>query len=347
MSEVVPFQPFTYDLPKERIAQRPIHPADQARMLVVDRARGEILDRRFSDLPQLLSSKDRLVFNDTRVIPARLFGALDSAGQGGVELLLIEKISDARWVCIGRPLKKIRARGRVNFGESLWCEVVPGGDSPDRITVDFFTSEATHISIAIAAHGCMPIPPYIRGGKGDELDEVDYQTIFAQHPGSVAAPTASLHFNEELMARIDQESGCDVSRITLHVGTASFLPVLDDNGNLRRPGVERLHMSDTTIREISSTKDSGGRVIPVGTTVVRALESSAQAPHADATELFITPGFPFRVVDALITNFHQPGTTHLLLVEALLGKPLLEKVYTHALQNDYRFLSYGDGMFIV
>jgi S-adenosylmethionine:tRNA ribosyltransferase-isomerase len=337
---------YTYDLPKDRIAQRPCHPADHAKMLVVDRATGEIHDRFFYDLPSFLSAKDRLVFNDTRVIPARLFGTLDSTGHAAVELLLIEKISDARWVCIGRPLKKIRAKGRVRFGETLWAEVVPEDLSSDRVTVEFHTSETTHISMAIAAHGCMPIPPYIRGGKGDELDEVDYQTIFAKNPGSVAAPTASLHFNEELMSRLTTEVRCAVTRITLHVGTASFLPVLD-NGKLRPPGSERFHVTEQATTELADTKSSGGRIIAVGTTVVRALESSASIAHADATELFITPGYNFRLVDSLITNFHQPGTTHLLLVESLLGRELLATVYEHALLNGYRLLSYGDGMFII
>lgn len=340
-------KPFVYDLPKARIAQRPCHPADHAKMLVVDRARGEILDRRFSDLPDLLTGRDRLVFNDTRVIPARLFGTLEPGGKGSVEVLLVEKISDSRWVCLGRPLRKIRSKGRVTFSPTLWCEVVPDASAIDRITVEFFTSEATHISLAIAAHGCMPIPPYIRGGKGDELDEIDYQTIFATHPGSVAAPTASLHFNDELMKRIESERGCDISRVTLHVGTASFLPILDDNGQVVPPGSERFHVGEHVHQDVSSTKDAGGRIIAVGTTVVRALESMVQAPHAASTELFITPGYTFRVVDALVTNFHQPGTTHLLLVESLLGRELLKTVYKHALNNDYRFLSYGDGMFIV
>lgn len=346
MSDAVTLDAYSYDLPKERIAQRPCHPADHAKMLVVNRATGEIHDRFFCDLPEYLSGRDRLVFNDTRVIPARLFGTLDSSGRAAVELLLIEKITDAKWVCIGRPLKKIRAKGRVRFGETLWADVLPEESTVDRVTMEFHTSEATHISMAIAAHGCMPIPPYIRGGRGDELDETDYQTIFAKNPGSVAAPTASLHFNDALMGRLLNEVRCDVSRITLHVGTASFLPVLD-NGKLRPPGSERFHVTEETSRELAGTKDSGGRVIAVGTTVVRALESSAQESHADATELFITPGYRFRLVDSVITNFHQPGTTHLLLVEALLGRELLAKVYEHALANDYRFLSYGDGMFIV
>jgi S-adenosylmethionine:tRNA ribosyltransferase-isomerase len=346
VSELNILNAYSYELPKERIAQRPCHPADHAKMLVVDRSTGEIHDRFFYDLPQYLSAHDRLVFNDTRVIPARLFGTLESSGQAAVELLLIEKITDARWVCIGRPLKKIRAKGKVRFGETLWAEVIPDDLSTDRVTVEFHTSDTTHISMAIAAHGCMPIPPYIRGGKGDELDEVDYQTIFARNPGSVAAPTASLHFNEQLMQRLSTEVGCNVSRITLHVGTASFLPVLD-NGTLRPPGSERFHVTDEATTQMAETKRSGGRVIAVGTTVVRALESAAQEGHAEATELFITPGYSFKRVDSVITNFHQPGTTHLLLVESLLGRELLAKVYQHALANDYRFLSYGDGMFIL
>jgi S-adenosylmethionine:tRNA ribosyltransferase-isomerase len=315
-------------------------------MLVINRTTGEFHDRLFRDLPEFLSRKDRLVFNDTRVIPARLFGTLDSSGKAAVELLLIERITDARWVCIGRPLKKIRAKGRVLFGETLWADVIADDSLTDRVTVEFHTSDATEISMVIAGHGCMPIPPYIRGGRGDELDEVDYQTIFARNPGSVAAPTASLHFNEDLMGRLTGDVGCGVTRITLHVGTASFLPVLD-NGKLRPPGSERFHVSDEATREVLETNKGGGRVVAVGTTVVRALESSAREADADATELFITPGYSFKRVDSLITNFHQPGTTHLLLVEALLGRELLAKAYQHALANDYRFLSYGDGMCIL
>ena len=346
MADVEPLDAYTYELPKERVAQRPCHPADHAKMLVVDRSSGEIQDRFFYDLPQYLSANDRLVFNDTRVIPARLFGTLESSGQAAVELLLIERITDSRWICIGRPLKKIRAKGRVRFGDTLWADVVPDELPSDRVTVEFHSTESTHISAAIAAHGCMPIPPYIRGGRGDALDEVDYQTIFAKNPGSVAAPTASLHFNEALMYQLENEVRCNVSRITLHVGTASFLPVLD-NGELRPPGSERFNVTDEAARETRETKDRGGRIIAVGTTVVRALESSAQETNSQSTELFITPGYRFRLVDSVITNFHQPGTTHLLLVEALLGRELLARVYQHALANNYRFLSYGDGMLIL
>ena len=212
------------------------------------------------------------------------------------------------------------------------------------MTVEFETSANTHISMAIAAHGTMPIPPYIRKGVGDEQDAVDYQSIFARYPGSVAAPTASLHFNDALMTRITDGVGTAVSRITLHVGPASFLPVIDE-GKLKKPGSEQFEVSEDAKREMLSTREQGGRVIAVGTTVVRALESCMKTNGS--TELFISPGYRFEIVDAVVTNFHQPGTTHLLLVEALLGKDLLSRAYEHAMRNDYRFLSYGDGMLIV
>lgn len=339
-------EPYFYELPKDRIAQRPCHPADHAKMLVVDRKTGQIFDSRFADLPGQLTCNDLLVFNDTRVIPARLFGTLDTDGGGAIELLLVERLADNRWVCIGRPLRKIRSAGRIRLSDTLVGEVAPESSEPDKVTVEFHTTNNESVAEALINHGSMPIPPYIRGGRGDELDEVDYQTIFAREPGSVAAPTASLHFNEELVGRIRSEAGCSIGQITLHVGTASFQPVLD-NGVLKSPSAERCNVSRAVINQVATTKRAGGRVIGVGTTSVRALEGEATTPLAERTDLFITPGYTFRRIDALITNFHQPGTTHLLLVEALLGRALLVEVYRHALANNYRFLSYGDGMFIV
>lgn len=337
--------PFSYDLPKERIAQRPVHPPDDAKMLVVDRKSGTISDYRFADIGQFLRRGDRLAFNDTKVVPARLFGKLDSSGGAQVELLLVEKITESRWSCIGRPLKKVRAVGRVRFGETLVADVVPTDGPLERIVVEFSTTENTHISMAIAQHGTMPIPPYIRGGHGDEQDETDYQSIFAKYSGSVAAPTASLHFTPELIDTLKSGVGVDVSTITLHVGTASFLPVVND-GVITPPSSEEFRIDPGSLAEIQATRSRGGRVVAVGTTAVRALESSVGATEG-STSLFIQPGYVFHVCDVVVTNFHQPGTTHLLLVEALLGKALLEKVYSHALAHDYRFLSYGDGMIIL
>lgn len=337
--------PYSYDLPKELIAQRPCHPPDHAKMLVVDRISGSISDHTFADIGQILRSGDRLVFNDTKVVPARLFGKLDSVGSAHVELLLVEKLTESRWSCIGRPLKKVRSVGRVRFSDTLTAEVVPAEGPLERVIVEFTTTENTHISMAIAQHGTMPIPPYIRGGHGDEQDERDYQSIFAKYSGSIAAPTASLHFTPELIDTLRREQRVDISTVTLHVGTASFLPVVDD-GVITPPGREEFRVAAGALAEIASTRAGGGRVVAVGTTAVRALESSVNTTEG-STALFIQPGYRFNVADIVVTNFHQPGTTHLLLVEALLGKDLLHKVYSHALANHYRFLSYGDGMLVL
>lgn len=338
------FIPYSYELPKERIAQRPCHPPESAKMLVVNRATGLIQDSTFADIGASMRQGDRLVFNDTKVVPARLFGRLDSPGGAQVELLLVEKLSESRWSCIGRPLKKVRSVGRVLFGDALRAEVIPNDGPLDRVTVEFSTTENTHISMAIAQHGTMPIPPYIRGGHGDEQDERDYQSVFARYAGSIAAPTASLHFTTELVDCLRAQSGISVSTVTLHVGTASFLPVVED-GVITPPGKEAFHIEAQVLADVRATREAGGRVVAVGTTAIRALESGCVSGEG-STQLFIQPGYQFTTVDLVVTNFHQPGTTHLLLVEALLGRELLAKVYTHALSQGYRFLSYGDGMLI-
>jgi S-adenosylmethionine:tRNA ribosyltransferase-isomerase len=223
----------------------------------------------------------------------------------------------------------------------------------DQVLVRFETTDPEGTEAALQKHGIMPIPPYIRGGVSDEQDISDYQSMFAREQGSIAAPTASLHFSPALMERIKRDVGCRVETVTLHVGSASFLPVML-NGELRPPASERLEVPAQTLQAIDQTRVAGaGRVIGVGTTVVRALESAflANAPRDAtfqcATELFIQPGFRYQAIDCLVTNFHQPDTTHLLLVEAILGKELLGRSYSHALRNQYRFLSYGDGMLIL
>lgn len=321
-------------------------------MLVVDRKSQRVADHRFSGIASFLQKDDLLVFNDTKVIPARLLGTLNNAVQTPVELLLLEMVAPDTWYCLGRPLKKIRAKGVVILNDSLRGVVLPspGVDAGgERVLVRFETSDSDGIAVALHKHGIMPIPPYIRNGISDDRDTSDYQSIFARDPGSVAAPTASLHFSASLLERISQEVGCRIATITLHVGSASFLPVVV-NGALRPPASERLDVPPRVVRDVEEMKEcKRGRVIAVGTTVVRALESALAgvAPSASETELFIKPGYTFKAVDALITNFHQPGTTHLLLVEALLGRALLHATYSHALGSDYRFLSYGDGMLIV
>ncbi len=336
--------PYSYELPRDRIAQRPVHPPESARLLVVDRSAGSIVHSTFADLGMFLRAGDRLVFNETKVIPARLFG---KAAGADVEVLLTEQVSATAWRCLARPLRRVKAVGSVQFGDVLRADLI-GPELVDRAVLEF-TSLAPPRSVPELLEECgtMPIPPYIRSGHGDKQDRIDYQSIFAKNEGSIAAPTASLHFTSALIDALRQSPGCDVSTLTLHVGTASFQPVVVD-GALRPPASERFAVPAATMAEIASTRTAAGRVVAVGTTTTRALETAAAAGGEEGeTGLFIQPGFSFRVVDALVTNFHQPGTTHLLLVEALLGRDLLATCYDAALAEGYRFLSYGDGMLIV
>lgn len=383
---------YTYELPPERIAQRPCYPADSAKLLVIDRRSGELKSVVFRELPGFLSQRDLLILNNTKVIPARIFFNIgDTEG----ELLIVRKIAPGLYECLGRPGKKLvngasltisaasasiqvriyRSDGILENGGASLAQffkaslpadmqgTVISGLLAECQKIDFksgnflacFTDDSgTLIDRALTEIGVMPIPPYIRDGHGDQQDQQDYQTLFAEEEGSVAAPTASLHFTQELLANIEQL--CSVDKITLHVGPASFRPVVR-GAELVPPGQEFLHVESAVMEKIAALRDaaeatstgtsSRGRTIAVGTTVVRALESAARGELEGATELFIQPGFEFKAVDALITNFHQPGTSHLLLVEALLGRELLAKAYQFALDNGYRFLSYGDAMLIV
>jgi S-adenosylmethionine:tRNA ribosyltransferase-isomerase len=341
--------PYSYDLPDDRIAQRPVHPPESAKMLVVSRDSGDIRHGSFDEIVDYIRPGDHFVFNDTKVIPARLFGKLESLNGYNVEVVLLQEIEGHKWTALGFPMRKIRAAEKIFFSDRLQATVLPA-PSEDRLLLQFNAASGLEIEELLNEHGTMPIPPYIRKGKGDEQDRSDYQSIFATHPGSVAAPTASLHFSELLIRKMTHEARCKIDRITLHVGTASFQPIFVD-GKLRRPGQERFVVPSQVMEALLETKKTGGRVIAVGTTVVRALESAAlsekPSDDLDSTELFIEPGFQFRIVDNLVTNFHQPKTTHLLLVEALLGAKNLHRSYQSALNNGYRFLSYGDGMFVL
>jgi S-adenosylmethionine:tRNA ribosyltransferase-isomerase len=318
-------------------------------MLVVSRATGLFEHRTFADIGEYLNPGEHLVFNDTKVIPARLFGKLETASGPAIEVVLIEEVGVHQWSALGFPMRKIRAAERLFFNDRLTAEVLPSARE-DRVMLRFASDNGDDIGKLLDDHGTMPIPPYIRDGRGDEQDKVDYQSIFATHPGSVAAPTASLHFTDPLLGQLRAERHVEIDRITLHVGTASFQPILV-NGELRRPSAERFDVPADVLARLQAGKHRNQRVIAVGTTVVRALETAARGGErtgsAGSTELFIQPGFEFRLVDALVTNFHQPRTTHLLLVEALLGAELLDKAYRVALEQGYRFLSYGDGMLLV
>lgn len=346
--------PFCYDLPLDRIAQRPVHPYDQAKMLVVDRAQGELEESKFSSISAFLRKEDLLVFNNTKVFPARLFGHFGGDG-GQVELLLLEQRDDATWICLGRPLKRFKVGKTLEFSGELRAEVLERISS-HHVLLRFSVPSSKSLSETMRHAGVMPIPPYIRRGVGDGHDLSDYQTFFAQHEGSVAAPTASLHFTPELLAGIKQV-GCSIEYVTLHLGTASFLPLWNDGQELHQPamppGEERGFFDVSLLNRLREVKQRGGRVVAIGTSVVRLLETIARQDvqssglHEFRSNLFIEPGFDFKFVDALVTNFHQPRTTHLLLVQAFMGQQLLERSYEYALAHEFRFLSYGDGMLIV
>lgn len=338
--------PFFYDLPDARIAQRPVHPPESAKLLVYNPKNATPVDATFANIGTFLRAGDALVFNNSKVLPARLFGAF--RGGGEVELLLMKRISDGLWECMGRPLKKFKPDTVITLTDTLQATVKERIGEKAAL-IQFQTTQEGSIDAAILSHGCMPIPPYIRRGHGDAEDVTDYQSIFARVDGSVAAPTASLHFSDTLVAEL-KEMGLHFFEVTLHVGAASFLAVWEpDRGDtIQSPGVEYYVHSSSLPRELEHVREQGGRVIAVGTTVTRALESMYRSPQSQDgelchTDLFITPGYKFQSLDGLVTNFHQPGTTHLLLVESILGKEALTLCYEHALNNEYRFLSYGDG----
>lgn len=346
--------PFVYDLPPERIAQRPVVPYDSAKLLAVHRGADSLVATSFASLPSLLRPSDVLVFNNTKVLPARLFGTFADGGSA-LEILLVEAESPDRWICLGRPLRRFREGRELIFSEGLRARVERRVDA-QRALLQFVSDSSEHAaSELLRAAGVMPIPPYIRRGVGDDSDRNDYQTFFAEHEGSIAAPTASLHFTADLVSRI-QDRGVRIEFVTLHLGAASFLPLWNSGEEETvapsPPGEERGFFHAEALERLLRVRGDGGRVIAVGTSAMRLLETAARTvPQGSGvvnlrTDLFIQPGFEFKLVDALVTNFHQPRTTHLLLVEAFLGRSLLQRSYEFALANAFRFLSYGDGMFI-
>ncbi|MBN8550058.1 MAG: S-adenosylmethionine:tRNA ribosyltransferase-isomerase, partial [Deltaproteobacteria bacterium] len=304
--------PFIYELPEARIAQRPIHPYDQAKMLVIDRSRSTLDEQRFVSLPSYLKAQDLLVFNNTKVFPARLFGSFSGEG-GQVEILLLEQRDEATWICLGRPLKRFKVGRGIDFAHGVRAEVLER-ISAHHVLLSFSVPAGASLHEQMRLSGVMPIPPYIRRGIGDLEDLQDYQTFFAANEGSVAAPTASLHFTPQLMEGI-RAVGCGVEFVTLHLGTASFLPLWNEGEEAAvepaRPGREHGFFDTRLLSKIEETKARGGRVIAVGTSVVRLLEtvarreSNGSGTQHFSSELFIEPGFEFRYVDAMVTNFHQ------------------------------------------
>ncbi|SFS48244.1 S-adenosylmethionine:tRNA ribosyltransferase-isomerase [Sulfitobacter marinus] len=337
---------FDFDLPDRLIATRPAVPRTSARLLVAD---GPVLhDKKVSDLPDWLRAGDRLVLNDTRVIPARLSGQRhrDSAQgpvQARIEVTLLEPRADGTWAALIKPLKKLKIGEEVLFSDDLRATLEAVEDGQGHLR---FNCGGDDFDRALNAAGAMPLPPYIAAKRpADAQDMTDYQTVFARNKGAVAAPTASLHFDEALLAQL-AAMGVTFSHVTLHVGAGTFLPVKVDDISEHKMHSEWGQVSAQAASEIAETKAAGGRIIPVGTTALRLIETAGRSgsiqPWEGDTDIFITPGFTFNVADALMTNFHLPKSTLMMLVAALMGQDAIKTLYTHAIESNYRFFSYGD-----
>ena len=344
---------FDFALPEERIALHPVSPRDAARLLVVPAGETPFADRGVRDLPALLREGDALVFNDTRVIPAALEGVRRRGDlSANVAVTLIERLAANRWLALARPAKRLQEGDRLHFGHDgsmclagpLDATVVARGDNGE-VEMGFDLS-GPDLDAAIAAVGQMPLPPYIAGRRGVEMaDRADYQTIYAAHDGAVAAPTAGLHFTPELMAALDQR-GIARHFVTLHVGAGTFLPVKADDTAGHKMHFESGEISAETAAALNAVRARGGRIVAVGTTSLRLLETAARSgelqPFRGVTDIFITPGYAFRAVDILMTNFHLPRSTLFMLVAAFAGLERMQAAYAHAIASGYRFYSYGD-----
>ncbi len=344
---------FDFELPAGSIALRPASPRDSARMLVVQPG-GALRDQTVADLPQLLKSGDQLVVNDTRVIAAQLTGRrIGRDTEPKIEATLIKRLDGSRWQALVKPAKKLTQGDIVRFGNEgkvcllghLDAEVERKGEDGE-ITLSF-SFHGPSLDQAIADLGAPPLPPYIASKRApDERDAADYQTLFARDDGSVAAPTASLHFTDELLAKLASR-GVAVHKLTLHVGAGTFLPVKAEDTTAHRMHSEWGTISSETADALNAARHKGGRIVAVGTTSLRLLESAAAEdgtikPFAGDTAIFITPGYRFRAVDILMTNFHLPRSTLFMLVSAICGIEPMKQAYAHAIAHGYRFYSYGD-----
>jgi len=336
---------FDYHLPRELIADRPAEPRERARLLHVP-ATGDFAERHIADLPQLLRPGDLLVFNDTKVIPARLVG---TRGAATVEVTLVRDTGGGLWHAYAKGARRLHPGDRIEFAEGFAADIVE--KTPEGEVTLRFRLPPGEMRAALDRHGAMPLPPYIkrpRGGSAD--DRADYQTMFARAEGAVAAPTAGLHFTPALMDRIAAR-GIDWVTVTLHVGAGTFLPVKVDDPRDHAMHAEWGVVPADVAARIAATRARGGRIVAVGTTSLRLLESAAAetgavAPFSGETRLFILPGYRFRAIDLLLTNFHLPRSTLLMLVAALAGLDRIKSAYAHAVAARYRFFSYGDACLI-
>ncbi len=338
---------FDFDLPERLIATRPARPRTHARLLLAEGDR--ISDHHVFDLIHIFRPGDRLVLNNTRVIPARLTGHR-SRGEAvaKVEITLLEPAAEG-WRALAKPLRKVNAGEVIRFSDILSATVAEKGDADLRLV---FNLAGDDFDAALAQAGAMPLPPYIAAKRApDAQDATDYQTVFARHAGAVAAPTASLHFDEALLRAL-ADLGVTFTEVTLHVGAGTFLPVKVDDVTTHRMHAEWGQVTPGAAAEINATKRAGGRIIPVGTTALRLIESAADEtgvihPWTGPTDIFIYPGYRFRITDALMTNFHLPKSTLMMLVSALMGQERIRQIYAHAVQHEYRFFSYGDSSLLI
>ena len=338
---------FDFDLPEALIATRPAKPRPSARLLL---AEGDaISDRHVSDLIDILRPGDRLVLNSTRVLPARLFGTRQRGDAvAKVEITLLEPRARG-WRALAKPLRKVQPGEVIRFSDRLSATVAAKSEADLTLVFDLTGAD---FDAALAEAGVMPLPPYIAAKRAaDDQDRTDYQTVFARHTGAVAAPTASLHFDQDLLKALAAK-GVAFTEVTLHVGAGTFLPVKVEDVATHRMHAEWGRVTAAAAEEINATKRAGGRVIPVGTTALRLIESAAAPdgilhPWEGETAIFIYPGYRFRVTDALMTNFHLPKSTLVMLVAALMGKDRIDRIYRHAIATGYRFFSYGDSSLLI
>ena len=338
---------FDFDLPAERIALRPAEPRDSARMMVV-REDGDVAHARIRDLPKFLRAGDLVVVNDSKVVRARLRARRPARGAGdgaAIEILLHKRLAPDRFLVFARPARRLASGDTLNFHGTFVARVAAPRDGGEiELAFDIAGAE---LDQAISRYGEMPLPPYIANRRaGDARDMTDYQTMFAREDGSVAAPTAGLHFTESLIAAL-RERGIDLRRVTLHVGPGTFLPVKADDTSGHHMHPEWGNVSTETAAALNATRRAGGRIVAVGSTSLRLIESAAGddgtlAPFSGETALFITPGYRFRAVDAMLTNFHLPRSTLFMLVCAFCGLDVMRRAYAHAIASGYRFYSYGD-----
>ncbi|KIC75097.1 S-adenosylmethionine:tRNA ribosyltransferase-isomerase [Neochlamydia sp. TUME1] len=336
---------YLYDLPEELIAQYPCEPRDATRLLVVDRASGNMHEMVFHELADFLGKGDSLVFNNTKVLPSRLIGSRSSGGKA--EIFLIKRLPTGDWEALVKPGKKLGKGSNVTFNEGFSCKIIDVLADGKRVVNFDYEGDITQ---ALEKFGHVPLPPYMRRAAIPELDKERYQTVYAQHPGSVAAPTAGLHFTDKLLQRLEEKS-VQVDKLTLHIGLGTFLPVKVEDIREHQMHDESFEISQETAERLNK-RPINKRQICVGTTSCRALEAAASASGMITggkynTNIFIHPGYQFKYVQHLLTNFHQPGSSLLMLVSAFASPELIKEAYNKAIKERYRFLSYGDAMLIL